>query len=340
MDPLSHAVTGSLLAQSAARPSEIRAAAVVGALAGMTPDLDILIQSSTDSLLQVEFHRHFSHALIFVPVGALLCALVGYPVFRRWLSFGRLYLYSFLGYLQGGILDACTSYGTRLWWPFSETRVAWSNIAIIDPLYTIPGLILAIWAAVQRKRLLAWGALAWLLLYLLIGVVQRERAISAGEELAASRGLVVERIEAKPSVFNNFLFRVVVKADDRLYVDAIRVGWFSRPVIYEGTSVPRLQPDELFSGAPEGSQLRRDIERFTHFSDRWVYFVEDDPAVIGDFRYALLPDSVVTLWTLQVDRNNPNSRGGFVSQGRDLDDHVWARFAQMLRGEPDELKTE
>jgi len=46
-------------------------ACVIGALAGMAPDLDILIRSSSDPLLKLEFHRHFSHSLFFIPVGTL-----------------------------------------------------------------------------------------------------------------------------------------------------------------------------------------------------------------------------------------------------------------------------
>lgn len=331
MDPLSHAITGSLLAQSIARREEMRIAAVVGALAGMAPDLDILIRSTEDSLLQVEFHRHFTHALAFIPVGALLCALVGYPWLRRWIGFGRLYLFCFLGFFQGGLLDACTSYGTRLFWPFAETRVAWSNIAIIDPLCTIPLLGLAIGAAWSRRRLFAWIGAGWILCYLLFGVVQRERAEAAGRALAVSRQLEVIRIEAKPSIFNNFLFRVLTETEERLFVDAIRVGWFSPPIIFRGDSVPKPSAEDVFAGVPEDSRLHKDIERFSFFSDHWVFFVEGDPEVLGDFRYALLPDSTETLWTLQFDRVNPNQHGRFEPQ-RALSDSVWQRFGQMLRG--------
>lgn len=335
MDPLTHALTGALLSQSVARSAEIRAATVAGALAGMAPDLDIFIRSASDPLLQIEYHRHFTHALAFVPVGALLCALIGYPIFRRWLGFGRLYLYCFAGYLQGGLLDACTSYGTRLWWPFSDERVAWSNVAIIDPLYTVPGLVFVVIAALRRRPRLAWAGMAWLLFYLIIGILQRERAERAGADLALERGLDPIRIEAKPSIFNNFLFRVVVETEEELYVDAVRVGWFSGPILYEGSSVPRPAEAALFKGAPVGSVLRADIERFAFFSGDWVYFPEGDPDVIGDFRYALLPNSAETLWTLRVNRSEPSRHGAFVSH-RNLTDDTWAQFRAMLRGAPPE----
>ena len=60
-------------------------AALFGALGGMAPDLDVFIRSSTDPLLFLEYHRQFTHALIFIPfggliVGTLLWLLLG----RRW----------------------------------------------------------------------------------------------------------------------------------------------------------------------------------------------------------------------------------------------------------------
>ena len=56
------------------------------------------------------------------------------------MSFKQIYLFSFLGYFSHGLLDACTSYGTVLFWPLSNQRVGLNIISIIDPLFT--GVIL------------------------------------------------------------------------------------------------------------------------------------------------------------------------------------------------------
>ena len=74
MDPLSQAAIGAAAAQSFSRKADLFRVGVVGALAGMAPDLDVLIRSSTDPLLQLEYHRQFTHSLIFIPFGAALCA--------------------------------------------------------------------------------------------------------------------------------------------------------------------------------------------------------------------------------------------------------------------------
>ena len=75
MDPLSQAVLGSVASQSVRNKTSLIRVGTIGALAGMAPDLDVLIQSATDPLLSLEYHRQFTHSLIFIPLGAALCAL-------------------------------------------------------------------------------------------------------------------------------------------------------------------------------------------------------------------------------------------------------------------------
>ena len=131
MDPLTQGLLGASAAQNLSPPRRYAvAAATLGFLSGMAADLDVLIRSPHDSLLFLEFHRQFTHSLVFIPVGALLCAAVLRLFFRRrWpMSFGRSALFCGAGYATHALLDACTTYGTQLLWPFSDTRIAW-NIA-------------------------------------------------------------------------------------------------------------------------------------------------------------------------------------------------------------------
>ena len=125
MDPISQGALGAVAGASCADRETIRKATLVSWAAGMLADADIFISSGSDPLLNIEYHRHFSHSLMFIPAGALLCAVVFWLLTRKWwrLSFRKLYLFSFAGYATAGLLDACTSYGTRLFWPFSDVLV-------------------------------------------------------------------------------------------------------------------------------------------------------------------------------------------------------------------------
>ena len=93
MDPLSQGVLGASASQSfASAPGKQRSALLVGLLAGMAPDLDIFIRSADDPLLFLEYHRQFTYSLFFIPVCALLCTLLLYPLTRTTLTFSTTYL--------------------------------------------------------------------------------------------------------------------------------------------------------------------------------------------------------------------------------------------------------
>ena len=124
MDPLSQGTVGAAFAQSAANKNNIFKIGLIGFLAGLAPDLDVLIQSSTDPILFLEYHRQFTHSLLFIPFGSLIVALVLFSLFKRSMSIKTVYFASILGYSTHGLLDACTSYGTQLFWPFSNERVS------------------------------------------------------------------------------------------------------------------------------------------------------------------------------------------------------------------------
>ena len=69
MDPISQGAIGAALATAThTRRKKLLTVALLGTLAGMAPDLDVLMQSPTDPLLFLEYHRQFSHALVFIPV--------------------------------------------------------------------------------------------------------------------------------------------------------------------------------------------------------------------------------------------------------------------------------
>ena len=124
MDPVTHVALGACLTHAGFGARLGRSAAAAGALAGLAPDADILIASATDPLLAVEYHRGFTHALVFVPLGAALVAALwlGSAAWRDRRRWPLLWTAAALSYLSHVLLDAATSYGTQLLWPFSPYR--------------------------------------------------------------------------------------------------------------------------------------------------------------------------------------------------------------------------
>ena len=299
MDPLSQATLGAAAAQSLIKKSDLARIALIGALAGMAPDLDVLIQSSTDPLLQLEYHRQFTHSLIFIPVGALLCAIAFWPFMRRHMSFKAIWLTALAGYATHALLDACTTYGTLLLWPFSDARIAWNTISVIDPVFTLPLLGFVIAAGVKKSQFIGRLGMAWVAFYLSIGVIQEERAMAAGEALAADRGHAPAVVSAKPSFGNLLLWKTVYEYDDHFWVDAVRAG--GDVTIIEGDHVARLNLQSSFPWLDTDSQQARDVERFRWFSNDYLAIDSDDAFLIVDMRYSHLPNEIKGLWGIRLD---------------------------------------
>lgn len=301
MDPISQGVLGASLPQAVARPDKIRTFTLLGCLAGMSPDLDVLIQSPTDPMLFLEFHRQFTHALVFIPIGALICALLFGGFVRHRLSFRETYLACLLGYGTHGLLDACTTYGTQLLWPFADTRIAWNNVSVVDPVLTLPALAL-VWLAVANKRaLFARMALAWILGYLLLGVVQRERAEAIGYQLAAERGHTPVRLEAKAGFGNLVLWKIVYETEREFHIDAVRL--LVTPKVFPGERTKRLVVAEDLPWLDPDSQQAVDLARFDWFSNRYLAIDKHDPDFVIDIRYSVVPNQIAPLWGIVLDRN-------------------------------------
>ena len=298
MDPVTQSALGASLAQTKSKPNKVWAAAILGCIGGLAPDLDVLISSSKDPLLFLEYHRQFTHSLIFIPFGSLIVSLFCWKLFKHGLTFKEVYLFCFLGYATHGLLDACTTYGTLLLWPFSDTRFAWNNISIIDPLLTLPLLTFVILSIARKTNFFSRVAVTWVILYLMVGLIQRDRAIEAGKELALKRSHNPTRLEAKPSFGNILLWKIVYEQEDFFYVDAVRVG--ITPRVYEGTKAEKLDLDKHFPWLEIGSQQRKDINRFHWFSNNYLGIDQKNENKIIDIRYSMLPDEIDALWGIEL----------------------------------------
>ena len=305
MDILTHAVMGAALAagvgsirhrgEKSALAARRRLAAGIGAAAGLLPDADALIQSGGDALLVLDYHRHFTHALAFVPVGALIAALLLWPLLRRRTDFGTLYLYALAGYLPHPLLDACTSYGTHLWLPFSPRREAWNLVAVVDPLFTLL-LAVPLFLFLRRpdSQALRWGLLLGAC-YFGLSFVQQQRGEAAA--LALARGHQASQLSVKPSMANLVLWRSLYVHDGRVQVDAFHLGPTQRH--YPGDSAPLLDAAGAQRVAGGDAQRLRDIERFRVFSDGFLVLDARRHGFVGDARYAMLPTAIAPIWGVE-----------------------------------------
>jgi inner membrane protein len=333
MDVISQGVVGAIASQSIVNAKHLAKAALIGAVAGMLPDLDIFIRSSDDPLLALELHRHFSHSLIFIPIGGLIAALLLYPLLaKRWgLSFLTTWLWSSLGYATHGLLDGCTSYGTLLLWPFSDQRISWDTMPIIDPLFTLPLLALVLFASFRKRRFYLYIALVWAFSYLTLGYVQHERALNYGQSIAEQRGHEPVRLEAKPTLGNILVWKLIYEANDRYYIDGLRLG-LTEKRHWQGESIPKLNTFRDFPWLKQDMQQAKDIERFRWFTQDHLAVSPYNPAHIIDMRYTQLPHKLIPLWGIAMDEDAaPDQHIDFISRG-DMDNTNMGNNFSILWG--------
>ncbi len=120
------------------------------------------------------------------------------------------------------LLDCCTSFGTQIFQPFSDYRAAFNNIAVVDPLYTVPFLICVLITTrlarnSSRRRLVIFLGLGLSTAYLLFSVYNKYRINQVFEENLKNKNIAYQRYMTTPTLMNNILWQAVIESDSVYY---------------------------------------------------------------------------------------------------------------------------
>jgi len=227
-------------------------------------------------------------------------------------------------------LDACTSYGTHLLWPFSNDRIAWSIISIFDPLFSLALIVAIVFGSAKYQPVAARIGIIFAAAYLSLGTIQHERAESVIQLQAQQRGHIAERLVVKPTMGNLLLWRTVYEADGIYYVDAVRVGRPGSSKVFAGNIVQAFNISRDLPQLTDQMTLYRDIKRFAIFSDGFLAWHPEHPDVLGDVRYAMLPTSIHPLWGIKLNLDAPNEHVTFDTYRAMQANERKAFFAMLL----------
>ena len=329
MDLLTQGLLGAACARGVAPNDQARTACGIGLAAALLPDADRLITSANDPLLFLDFHRHFTHSLVFIPVAAAIAALILWPVARRRMGFALRYRYALAGVGLAGALDACTSYGTHLLWPFSATPVAWSIVSIVDPVITL-ALAIGLGVSLYRARTRpVWIALLIVGVYLTLSAWQHQRAQAEAHLLAQARGHTPSELLVKPSFANIILWRTLYRANGRLYADAVWLSPSGHRRTYQGESARAILPRDVIAKSDPLHGVEREVARFSRFTQGWLVRHPQHLGMLGDARFAMLPTQLRPLWGIAFDNRDESIR--YVTD-RSLSDRERRQFLRMLTG--------
>lgn len=127
----------------------------------------------------------------------------------------------FWGLFTHAILDCFTVYGTQLFAPFSDMRVAWSTISVADPLYTVPFLICLIITSFlskesKKRRIFNYLGIGLSCGYLLCTVINKQVINQIFATSLHEQGYESNTLLTTPTILNNILWYGVAKKDSSI----------------------------------------------------------------------------------------------------------------------------
>jgi membrane-bound metal-dependent hydrolase YbcI (DUF457 family) len=204
MDPITHGIAGALLGKAyfadrkgaASRFADqtghlvtladhkSHVAIFAATLGAVFPDIDVMAEIiSRDPLAIVKYHRGITHSFVGLPFFAALLALLTRSIARRrgieTPSWAMLTLIYGIGIASHIVLDGMTSFGTRMWTPISQQRVAWDLLFIIDFSFTALVLLPQIAAWIYSERAKCRMRAFWMWVLFTLGAAGAWTAASA-----------------------------------------------------------------------------------------------------------------------------------------------------------------
>jgi inner membrane protein len=311
MDSLTQAALGAAIGQGLLGKKIGHQAAVFGAIVATIPDLDVVLLPFYSPLERISIHRGFSHSILFSMIAALLISYIMSRLkWTRALTFSRLLLFNWLALFTHILLDAFTTYGTQLYLPFSDTRISFDSINIVDPVYTLPlliGLVLTLIIFRKKSNPHRWNHLGLLVssLYLMttLGikthVTQRFQLALQQHEISYNKTLTV------PVGIGSYTWYGVAKSTDGISIGHLTLLDHQVPSfeyfpkndkLLEGldhTLVDRLKwfSQDYYSVAEHEGKIRlynmqcdmQGIRTFGTYKAPTAFYFEIDPGLNGEY---------------------------------------------------------
>lgn len=329
MDSLTQIVLGAAIGEAVLGKKVGNKAMLYGAIAGTIPDLDILATNFTDTATALSIHRGFTHSIVFSVLFAPICGWIvsRYENYKNFKSWSWLFFWAFVTH---PILDAHTTWGTQLFWPF-DVRLAFKTIFVIDPLYTLPFLMFLILALRQKRtakkrefynKMGLWVSSSYLALTFLLKWI----AFSQIESALKTQKIDYTQIDTRPSPLNTILWSANVETENAYLLG--NYSFFDTKLI-------------TFESYPKNHDLLGDltknesIQRMISISEGWyIINKKNEFLYFNDLRFGLLslaPKSQDFVFKYRIDIDSLGNVD-FVEEPKDKPDgkkllsNLWIRL--------------
>ncbi|MCH7675762.1 metal-dependent hydrolase [candidate division KSB1 bacterium] len=312
MDSITQIALGAAVGEAVLGKKVGNKAVLWGAVAGTIPDLDVIPGFFMDTVARLDFHRGFSHSILFFLILAPILGTLVAKIHRqenasRW-DWTRLVFWSLFTH---PLLDCFTTWGTQLFWPF-EYRVAFKSIFVIDPLYTLPLIVCVIWLLFkgrgsQIRRKINIIGLTLSSGYLLLTLVNKQIMNQNFENILQNQNIEYFRFTTQPTPANNVLWSGTAETKDGFYI-----GYHSFLDNQEDTPFLYFKKNHQLLGEMAENEKVEKLIALTN-----GYFIVDSSengVTISDLRFGLIngwateSSEFVFAYNLQVPKSNTNQQ--------------------------------
>lgn len=322
MDSLTHIVLGAAIGEVTLGKKIGNRAILWGAVLSIIPDLDVFITPFLKPVDALFFHRGISHSilalLILIPITGWLISKIEK---KHDIKLNTWYLFTSLPLISHIFIDCFNTYGTGILEPFSNIRVAYDSMAIIDFFFLLPLIFTVIWILFipyqkNIRRKIAWVGLSIATLYFSFSIFNKIIVENRAKEQLTVQGIKFNRLLTTPAPLSNFFWTLVAENDSGYYISN-----FSNFDKTKAIKFRFVSSNSYFLIALCDRKDINDIKEILRFT-KGFYTVEKDKSEnlwIYDLRFASLDidnekayvfsfELKETPWGLEVSRSHPNRR--------------------------------
>lgn len=244
------------------------------------------------------------------------------------------YLMFLMGFLTHTLLDCFTTYGTMLFWPFSDVRISWDAVNVVDPFYTLPLMICLLVAmnfhrTSQTRKIWTAIGLGVSTGYLFLGLFFQGKMLEKFDTMLQERQIEHTRMMCTPTVFNNMLWYCLAETEDG----------------YVNTYISMLDKDDypyclnkISTAQPESESLAtsRAFTTLEWFSNGYYQLVEGNESntfIYRDLRFGnfdlYCENSEDYVFEFLIDQNE-FAEWELSQKEFQPDDQMWALFQSFL----------
>ena len=219
------------------------------------------------------------------------------------------------------LLDAHTTWGTQFFWPF-DYRLAYDNIFVVDPLYTIPFLIFLLIALFMKKtnpkrRKFNNAGLIVSTFYMALTFVFKGIGFSHFEDNLEKQGIDYVDLNTKPTPLNSFLWNAQVETKT-----GYRIGYYS--IFDDAKTITFSREYAKNHHLLDPIKDQKQIKQLLHIAVGWYTVTQmEDHLLFTDLRFGQFgfdEDNSPFLWNYKiyidkngkatVERDQPSFKGG------------------------------